>query len=104
MDAQLKKGVLELCLLQCLHKGEQYGYDIIQQMHRYFPDVMESTFYAVLRRLARDGLAETYRGEISNGPARKYYRLTPAGEVRLASLQADWQTLGEIVASLREDR
>ena len=48
MDAQLKKGVLELCLLQCLSGEPQYGYDIIQMMHKYFPEVTESTFYAVL--------------------------------------------------------
>ena len=51
MDAQLKKGVLELCLLQCLSGEPQYGYDIIQMMHKYFPEVTESTCYAVLRRL-----------------------------------------------------
>ena len=45
MDAQLKKGVLELCLLQCLSGEPKYGYDIIQTMRGCFPDVTESTFY-----------------------------------------------------------
>ena len=44
MDAQLKKGVLELCLLQCLSGEPKYGYDVIQTMHRHFPEVTESTF------------------------------------------------------------
>ena len=50
MDAQLKKGVLELCLLQCLSGGPKYGYDVIQTMRGCFPDVTESTFYAILDR------------------------------------------------------
>lgn len=93
MDAQLKKGVLELCLLQCLSGEPQYGYDIIQTMRRHFPDVTESTFYAVLRRLGREGAAETLRGEVSNGPARKYYRLTDAGRRWLEDIQEDWKNL-----------
>ncbi len=100
MDAQLKKGILELCLLQCLCGKPLYGYDIIQTMHAYFPDVTESTFYAVLRRLDKEGLAETFRGEVSNGPARKYYRLTDAGRGRLAELRSDWEELQRIVKTL----
>lgn len=100
MDAQLKKGILELCLLQCLSGEPLYGYDIIQTMHAYFPDVTESTFYAVLRRLDKEGSAETFRGEVSNGPARKYYRLTDAGRQRLAEMRADWRELQRIAKAL----
>ena len=99
MDAQLKKGVLELCLLQCLSGEPQYGYDIIQMMHKYFPEVTESTFYAVLRRLDKEGAAATFRGEVSNGPARKYYQLTSAGQARLAALQEDWRHMRDAIAS-----
>ena len=84
MDAQLKKGVLELCLLQCLSGEPKYGYDVIQTMRDCFPDVTESTFYAILRRLAKEGAADTFQGSESNGPVRKYYRLTPEGRDRLA--------------------
>lgn len=100
MDAQLKKGVLELCLLQCLSGKPQYGYDIIQTMRKYLPDVTESTFYAVLRRLGREGAAETFRGEVSNGPARKYYRLTDAGRGRLEEMREDWKKLQIIMRTL----
>ena len=100
MDAQLKKGVLELCLLQCLSGDPQYGYDIIQAMHKHFPDVTESTFYAVLRRLGKEGAATTFRGEVSNGPARKYYQLTDAGRERLEQMKSDWAQLQKIVAAL----
>ena len=100
MDAQLKKGVLELFLLQCLSGEPQYGYDIIQALHKHFPDVTESTFYAVLRRLDKEGSASTFRGEVSNGPARKYYQLTDAGRERLRQMKADWAHLQRIAAAL----
>lgn len=100
MDAQLKKGVLELCLLQCLSGEPKYGYDVIQTMRGCFPDVTESTFYAILRRLAREGAADTYQGSESNGPMRKYYRLTDEGRERLTRMTADWRSLREIMAKL----
>ncbi len=100
MDAQLKKGVLELCLLQCLSGEPKYGYDIIQTMRGCFPDVTESTFYAILRRLAKEGAADTYQGSESNGPVRKYYRLTDDGRERLAQMAADWRSLREILEKL----
>lgn len=100
MDAQLKKGVLELCLLQCLSGEPKYGYDVIQTMRGCFPDVTESTFYAVLRRLAKEGAADTFQGSESNGPVRKYYRLTESGRERLAQMAADWRALQEIMERL----
>lgn len=100
MDAQLKKGVLELCLLQCLSGEPKYGYDVIQTMRGCFPDVTESTFYAILRRLAKDGAADTYQGSESNGPVRKYYRLTEDGLAQLASMREDWKNLQAIMKKL----
>ena len=100
MDAQLKKGVLELCLLQCLSGEPKYGYDVIQTMHGYFPDVTESTFYAILRRLGKEGAADTFQGSESNGPVRKYYRLTDKGREQLAEMTADWRSLIEIMKQL----
>lgn len=100
MDAQLKKGVLELCLLQCLSGEPKYGYDVIQTMRGCFPDVTESTFYAILRRLAKEGAADTFQGSESNGPVRKYYRLTDAGYAQLASMTEDWRSLQIIMRKL----
>ena len=100
MDAQLKKGVLELCLLQCLSGEPKYGYDVIQTMRGCFPDVTESTFYAILRRLGREGAADTFQGSESNGPVRKYYRLTPAGRERLEQMSQDWRSLRAILERL----
>lgn len=100
MDAQLKKGVLELCLLQCLSGEPKYGYDIIQTMRGCFPDVTESTFYAILRRLAKEGAADTFQGSESNGPVRKYYRLTEEGREQLAQMAEDWRNLYGILERL----
>ncbi|MCI9392426.1 MAG: PadR family transcriptional regulator [Oscillospiraceae bacterium] len=100
MDAQMKKGVLELCLLQCLSGEPKYGYDVIQTMRAYFPEVTESTFYAVLRRLHKEGAAETFQGGASNGPVRKYYRLTDQGREQLEQLAEDWRRLREITEAL----
>jgi len=100
MDAQLKKGVLELCLLQCLSGEPKYGYDVIQTMRDCFPDVTESTFYAILRRLAKEGAADTFQGSESNGPVRKYYRLTEQGRDKYAALLGRWRPLRDAVAEL----
>lgn len=100
MDAQLKKGILEMCLLQAIGQESAYGYDVIQSLHGFFPDVAESTFYAVLRRLHREGMAETFAGPVSKGPARKYYRLTEAGQERLARMKGDWESLQSVTRAL----
>lgn len=98
MDAQLKRGVLELCLLSDVARQEQYGYDIIKRLRQSFPDVEESSFYAILRRLHREGSLEQFSGETSGGPPRKYYRVTPNGKKKLEDQTADWRTLVSIVA------
>lgn len=100
MDAQLKKGVLEMCILYGISRQEMYGYDIMQKMHQYFPEVNESTFYAILRRLNKEGAAETYLGKESNGPQRKYYRITEEGRKSLAESVRDWEKLLMIVQEL----
>ena len=100
MDAQLKKGILEMCILFSVSKEEMYGYDIMNHMHQYFPDVNESTFYAILRRLNKEGRTETYLGERSNGPTRKYYRITNVGKKTLEESIGDFKHLCGIVEDL----
>ena len=96
----MKKGVLEMCLLYRIAQGETYGYDLLGQMAQAFPEVHESTVYAILRRLAAEGYAETYTGAISGGPARKYYRITAGGQARLGEQLRDWERLHQAVRSL----
>lgn len=97
MDTQLKKGALELCMLACIAKEEQYGYDIIRKMQQHFPEMQESAFYAILRRLYREGVLEQFPGTRSDGPPRKYYRVTPAGLERLEHQAHDWKALTAIL-------
>ena len=96
----LKKELLELCLLHLLSAGDQYGYQLLRQVHDAFPDTQESAVYAILRGLCREGLTQWYYGEESGGPARKYYRLSEAGGARLEALMASWRTLKEALSRI----
>lgn len=100
MDAQIKKGILEMCILRYIEEKTPYGYDIIQNLHTYFPEVNESTFYAILRRLKGEGAASTFTGGASGGPARKYYRITEQGIEQLEQMKADWRHLKMIVEEM----
>lgn len=102
MDAQLKKGVLELCLLSSVRKEPRYGYDVIRSLRGFFPDVEDSAFYVILRRLHREGVLEQIPGRESGGPPRKYYQLTQRGQEELARLYTDWKCLTQIVDRLTE--
>lgn len=92
MDAQLKKGLLNICILQFLKQCDLYGYDIVKRIQKYVSDTDESTVYAVLRRLNKEGLTDMYYSGQSNGPKRKYYRLTENGE----------KALSDYISSIRE--
>ena len=96
----LKKDLLELCLLHLLSQGDQYGYELLRQLHDCFPDTQESAVYAILRGLGRAGYTEQYRGETSDGPVRKYYHLTDAGQTKYAALLEQWRVLKEALSGL----
>ncbi len=100
MDAQLKKGVVEMCLLSCVAQKDQYGYDVIRRMQEHVPEMNESSFYAILRRLHREGALEQYYGETSSGPPRKYYRVTPQGRALLERQREDWEALVRFVREI----
>ncbi len=89
MNTQLKKGVLELCVLQLLLDKDRYGYELVAEISTNV-EISEGTIYPLLRRLKTDGLVSTYLEESSEGPPRKYYRLTQTGEEMRAALVADW--------------
>lgn len=100
LNAQIKKGVLEMCLLHKLSQKDYYGYYLMREMRVLFPEVNDSTFYAILRRLAKEEAAEVYYGEESGGPKRKYYRITENGSGVLKTYIRDWEQLKEIVGQL----
>lgn len=89
MNTQLKKGVLELCVLQLLLDKDRYGYELVAMIGESVA-ISEGTIYPLLRRLKNDGYVSTYLEESSEGPPRKYYRLTEQGEQMRAALLADW--------------
>lgn len=89
-----------MCFLKKLSQNDYYGCTLMQEMRKVFIGVNDSTFYAILRRLKKEGKAETYFGEKSNGPQRKYYRITEAGICDLASTVKDWKAQQEIVKQM----
>ena len=78
MDTQIKKGILDLCVLSFLIDKDMYGYEIVQSISKSI-EVSEGTIYPILRRLSKEGYFETYIVESNEGPARKYYRITALG-------------------------
>lgn len=86
----MKKGILEMCVLSVVARGECYGYEAARQLREFYPDVGESAVYAILRRLRADGALEVFHGAVSSGPPRKYYRITPRGKERLEQALAEW--------------
>jgi PadR family transcriptional regulator PadR len=96
-DPQLLKGLLSLLLLHLLAEQESYGYEVVQRLQRAgFTDVLEGTVYPALARLEREGRVSARLVSSSSGPARKYYRPTPAGYDALASGTATWVRQTEI--------
>ena len=89
IEVQLKKGVLGLCVLALLSRGDSYAYEIASHMAEAV-DMGEGTIYPLMRRMQSEGLVETYLVESSSGPSRKYYRLTDAGHASLAQQKAEW--------------
>lgn len=88
MDIQLKKGLLDTCVLSCLKNGESYGYKLITELNNII-EVSESTLYPILKRLENGGSLETKSREYS-GRLRKYYYITPAGREKLKAAKQDF--------------
>ena len=92
MDAQLKKGVLEVCVLAALSKEESYGYKIISDVSPYI-EISESTLYPILKRLVACGYV-TVRSAMHNGRTRKYYMITASGRDKIRGFISEF---GELV-------
>ncbi len=99
MNAQFKKGALELCVLAVLTEGDCYGYDLVTQISQHI-SITEGTIYPLLRRLKDDGQVETYLQESTSGPPRKYYRITEHGREVLADATAEWNEFVQGVYSI----
>ena len=98
--SQMRKGVLEYCILAIIKRGEAYPSDIIEQMKESGLNILEGTLYPLLTRLKNAGHL-TYRWvESSSGPPRKYFSLTPQGEDFFKELESTWKELASAVDSL----
>lgn len=95
--AQMRKGILEFCILSLIQQKEMYVSDLIGELKKGKLDVVEGTLYPLLTRL-KNGEFLSYRWEESTGgPPRKYYQITAKGEKFLAELEITWQELTESV-------
>lgn len=94
MDAQLKRGLLDVCVLAAIKNADSYGYKIIKDMKPYI-DMSESTLYTILKRLELSKML-TVRTSEHNGRLRKYYRITKAGLARIEDFKNEWREVMSI--------
>ena len=94
MDIQLKRGLLDVCVLAAIKDEDSYGYQIIKDI-KPFVEISESTLYPILRRLEAAELL-TVRTAEHNGRLRKYYHITPLGLARIEDFKAEWREIMSI--------
>jgi len=90
LQVQLKKGVLELCVLSLLSRGDSYAYEIASKLTNGI-GMGEGTIYPLMRRMQDDGQVSTYLMEAPGGPPRKYYRITETGRATLKAQREEWK-------------
>jgi len=98
--AQMRKGVLEFCILSILAKGDAYATDLLNRLKESELIVVEGTLYPLLTRQKNAGLLSYRWEESTQGPPRKYYALTEKGREVLKELEASWRELIEAVDSI----
>jgi PadR family transcriptional regulator, regulatory protein PadR len=107
LNSQLKKGVLELCVMVILSKKDCYGYELVETISKHIT-VVEGTIYPLLRRLLNEGYFETYLQESGEGPPRKYYRLSKVGYKTMEIMLKEWneftQSVNTIIATNQRGR
>lgn len=99
MNAQFKKGILEMCILHLISQRDMYGFEVIEALGQHI-DVNENTVYPILRRLTLQGHFTTYNQSTSLGAPRKYYQLTDKGNKQLLEFNSEWTNFLEGVFAL----
>ncbi len=94
MDPQLKRGLLDICVLSAISREDSYGYKIIKDLADVI-EISESTLYPILRRLEGAGCLRSYSVE-HNGRLRKFYSITPKGKKMIIEFLESWQQVEEI--------
>lgn len=102
VKSQMRKGILEYCILLLLKKEPSYTSDIIQKLQEARLIVVEGTLYPLLTRLKNSGLLSYQWIESTQGPPRKYYQLTEDGEVFLKELEVSWEELNNSINHIRD--
>lgn len=100
--AQMRKGVLELCILSILSKKDAYTSEILESLKEAEMIVVEGTIYPLLTRLKNAGLLSYRWEESTSGPPRKYYSLTENGKLFLQELDSSWKNLVNAVSNITE--
>ena len=102
-DTQLLKGLLEGCILALLDREVTYGYRVVELLGQSgFKEPQEATVYPILNRLEKKGLLKSEKRPSELGPPRKYYSLTPAGDVELKEFKFEWETMKKTADGLLE--
>ncbi|TLX73871.1 PadR family transcriptional regulator [Labilibacter sediminis] len=101
--AQMRKGVLEYCILSILSRSDKYASDIINELKEAKMIVVEGTLYPLLTRLKNAGLLGYRWEESTQGPPRKYYELTDRGKEFLGELNTSWHELVTAVSFINKD-
>mgnify|MGYP001766411954 CR=1 FL=1 len=99
MNAQFKKGVLDMCVMALLGLRDRYGYELVHEISERF-EISEGSIYPLLRRLLTEGYVTTYLQESDEGPARKYYSLTKQGIMARDELIREWREFSAAVSDL----
>lgn len=99
MNVQLKKGIVEICVLATIRKEASYGYKIINDLSEII-EISESTLYPILRRLEAQNLLETYNEEF-NGRTRKYYKITQEGNAKINTFINEWKDIERVLKFVR---
>ncbi|MGH3733035.1 MAG: PadR family transcriptional regulator [Acidimicrobiales bacterium] len=99
--AQMRRGSIEYCVLALLRSGDRYGFEITRDLAEAGGLVTsEGTVYPLLTRLRNDGLVDTYWQESNEGPPRRYYRITPEGEMSLKPFIEQWERFRDAVDAI----
>ncbi len=101
MDIQLKRGLLDVCVLAAIKNEDSYGYKIIKDMKPYI-DMSESTLYTILKRLELSGML-TVKSSEHDGRLRKYYHITKTGLARIEEFKREWREIMAIYQFVAKD-
>ena len=100
IDPQLKRGLLEICVLAVLNRSDSYGYKIVQDLQEHV-NISESTLYPILRRLESSGALSEY-SVAHNGRLRKFYRITETGKKQISDFLDNWTEVEKMYEIIKE--